>query len=313
MTMDVSWLIPPLHVAIQASTPLMLAALGEIYAERSGILNLGVEGMMLIGAITGFVITLTTGNPWLGMLMAAIAGALMAFIHAFVSISLQANQIISGLALTMLGMGISGLVGKPFIGIPLRFTLRPIAIPLLSDIPLLGPVFFKQDAIVYLSYILSLAMWFFLYRTKPGICIRAVGENPAAADAIGVNVALVRYCCTIIGGLLAGLGGAYISVVYIHAWLENMTAGRGWIALALVIFAMWDPLRALPCSYLFGGIEALQYWLQRYGINPYLLGALPYLVTILVLTLIGASESLRRRMATPSALGKPYAREERTA
>ena len=304
--------IPLLKVAVRASTSLIFTALGEVYAERSGILNLGLEGIMLVGAVTGFITALTTGNPWLGIVLGGLAGGLLALIHAVVSISLRGNQIISGLALTMLGIGVSGLVGRKYIGISLKHRLPVTPIPLLKDVPILGPLFFDHDLMVYFSYIASALLWFILYMTKIGIYIRAVGEDPSAADAAGVNVFLVRYACTIFGGFMAGIGGAYLSVVYIPMWIENMTAGRGWIALAIVIFALWDPLRVLACSYIFGILEALQYWLQRYGINPYLLGALPYLITIVVLSIVGASERLRRKMSAPSSLGKPYSREERS-
>jgi len=304
-----------LRAAIRAGTPLLLGTLGEIYAERSGVLNLGVEGMMIMGAVTGFGITLTTGNVWLGLVMAALAGGLIALIHAFVSISLRANQTVSGLALTMFGLGLSGLLGKRYVGTPLPFRLRAVPIPLLSDIPILGPVLFQHDPLVYLSLLLVPSLWFLLFKTRVGISIRSVGEAPATADALGVNVFLVRYICVFFGGVLAGLGGAYLSVVYAPAWIEGMTAGAGWIVIALTIFAMWSPTRALLGAYLFGWVKVLQYKLQPpppegLGLSPNLLNMLPFILTILVL-LAGTGEVMRKRIGAPAALGLPYAREEK--
>ncbi|RLE58365.1 MAG: ABC transporter permease [Thermoprotei archaeon] len=267
--------------------------------------------MMLMGALSGFIVALITGNPWLGLLSAMIVGGLMGALHAFVCISLHANQVISGLALSMLGVGLSGFIGKCFVGIPLKATFGVSPIPLLNKIPILGSILFEHNVIVYISYILAIILWLILHRTKMGIMIKAVGENPAAADAAGVDVYKVRYVCTIFGGVMAGAAGAYLSLAHIPMWVENMTAGRGWIAVAIVVFATWDPLRALLGSYLFGGVEALQYWLQPWGIDPSLLGTLPYIATILVLVIIGSSKRLRRAMSAPSALCKPYIREEK--
>ena len=299
-----------LYDAIRSGTPLLLGTLGEIYAERSGVLNLGVEGMMVMGAMTGFVVTLSTGNIWLGILLAALVGSLMALIHAFMSITLRANQVVSGLALTMLGLGVSGMLGKPYVGVPLPFPLRPITIPVLSNLPVLGPALFKQDLLVYLSVALVPLLWFILFKTKAGINIRSVGESPATADVLGVNVYLVRYLCVLLGGALAGLGGAYLSVAYRPAWTEGMTAGTGWIVIALTIFVMWSPSRALLGAYLFGGVVALQYRLQPLGISPNLLAMLPYALAIVVL-LLGTKETIRKKMGAPSALGTPYIRGEK--
>ncbi len=304
------FVLDALRAAIPAGTPLLLGTLGEIYAERSGVLNLGVEGMMIMGAVTGFGVTLTTGNVWLGIAVAALVGGLLALVHAFVSITLRANQVVSGLALTMFGSGLSGLIGKRYVGIPLPFRLRSLSIPLLSDIPILGPVLFRHDPLVYLSLALVPLLWFVLFKTRAGISIRSVGEAPATADALGVNVYLVRYLCVFFGGILAGLGGAYLSVVYAPAWVEGMTAGAGWIVIALTIFAMWSPTRALVGAYLFGGVKVLQYRLQPLGISPNLLNMLPFIFTIIVL-LAGTGEVIRKRIGAPSALGIPYAREEK--
>jgi simple sugar transport system permease protein len=274
------------------------------------VLNLGIEGMMIMGAVTGFGVTLTTGNVWLGIAAAAMVGGVLSLIHAFLSITLRANQVVSGLALTMFGLGMSGLVGKMYIGKPLPFQLRSVPIPLLSELPFLGPILFQHDPLVYLSFFLAPFFWFFLFKTRVGISIRSVGESPATADALGVNVFLVRYLCVILGGILAGMGGAYLSVVYAPAWIEGMTAGAGWIVIALTIFSMWSPLRALLGAYLFGGVKVLQYRLQKYGISPNLLAMLPFIFTIIVL-LAGTGEVIRKRIGAPSALGIPYAREEK--
>ncbi|KYH37173.1 MAG: ABC transporter permease [Candidatus Bathyarchaeota archaeon B24] len=209
----------------------------------------------------------------------------------------------------MLGIGLSSLIGKGLIGMPLRHALEKLEVPLLRDIPLLG-AFFRQNALTYLSYLLAASLWFIMFKTKIGICIRMSGENPRAADTMGINVFRLRYLCTLLGGALAGLGGAYLSIAYTPAWIEGMTAGQGWIALALVIFAAWNPLYALAGAYLFGGIRVLQYRLQPLGISPPLLQTLPYVCTIVVLVAF-STEKLRRKLGAPSALGKPYSREER--
>jgi len=231
--------------AVRAGTPVLFATLGEIFAERAGILNLGVEGMMLVGALAGFATTVRTGNPWLGVLAAGAAGGLLSLIHAVLSITLRSNQIASGLALTIFGTGLSASLGRGFIGVPAP-GFQPMALPGLSAIPLLGPVLFQQDPLVYLSYPLVPIAWYIMYRTRWGLNIRAVGEHPEAADAMGVDVARVRYACVATGGVLAGLGGTFLSTAYTSMWVENMTAGRGWIAVALVIFATWD--RSAPWS-----------------------------------------------------------------
>ncbi len=301
-----------LWIGLRSATPLLLAALGEIYAERSGILNLGVEGMMAVGALSSFATALVTGNPWLGVLVGMLSGGLLAMIHGAISIGLKGNQVVSGLALTMFGLGLSSVLGRVYVGnqLPVEARFLPKPVEPFSSIPILGKVLFDQDPLFYISLLLALIMWFLLYRTKYGIIIRSTGENPAAVDAMGINVNRIRYLSTLIGGTLAGLAGAYLSVAYNPAWIENMTAGRGWIALALVIFSLWDPLRALLGSYLFGVVEASGYTLQAYGYSQWLLNGLPYLLTIIILTL-GATESMRRRMGAPAALGKPYEREER--
>jgi len=296
---------------IVAGTPLLLGTLGEIVAERAGILNLGIEGMMSLGAVTGFMVTFTTGNPWLGMMAAIAAGALFSLIHAFVTISLRANQVVSGLALTMLGLGLSGLWGKPFIGRPLETKMSAIAIPGLSDIPIVGRVLFYQDAYFYLSVLLGLIVWFTLKYTKMGITVRSVGENPKAAETLGINVSLVKYACVMVGGGFAGMAGAHLSTAYSKSWIEGMTAGRGWIVIALTIFALWEPSKAFLGAYVFGGIFVIQYVLQPLGISPNLLAMLPYITTLGVLLFYGMSKQGKRKMSSPATLGEPYIRGSR--
>jgi simple sugar transport system permease protein len=295
---------------IAAGTPLLLGTLGEVVAERSGILNLGVEGMMSVGTVSAFIVAMNTGSPWAGLLAAVAAGALLSLLHAFTSVTLKVNQVVSGLALAMLGVGVSGLLGKPYMGRPLAAQLSAVDIPLLSDIPFIGTILFDKDPLFYCSLVLGVVLWFLLSKTRWGIRVRSVGENPAAAEVQGVNVAAVRYLCTIIGGALAGMGGAHLSLVYSRSWTEGMTGGRGWIVIALTIFALWNPLRAFIGAFLFGGIFVLQYLLQPLGIPPNLLALMPYLATLLVLVFGGLNRN-RRHMDSPAALGEPHSRGER--
>ena len=304
------FILSALRAAIPAGTPLLFGTLGEVYAERSGVLNLGVEGMMIMGAVAGFAVAQTTGSVWLGILAAAVVGGLMALIHAFTSVSLRVNQVVSGLALTMVGLGVSGLIGKPFVGQPLAVRLQPINIPVLSDLPILGILLFRFDLMVYLGIALVPLLSFVLYKTRLGVTLRSVGENPAAADAMGVNVGLVRYAAVIFGGVMAGIGGAYLSMAYAPAWIEGMTAGAGWIVIALTIFAIWDPRRALLGAYLFGGVRVLQFRLQPLGISPNLLNMLPFLLTIGVLWL-SSGQAAKQRIGAPASLMSAYSREDR--
>ena len=316
--MDV--MVSILTIAIVAGTSLVFATIGEIFAERSGILNLGVEGMMIVGAVTGFAAAYHSDNAWVGVVVALMAGGAMALIHAFLTISLRADQVVSGLALTMFGTGLSSFLGQrlgtggtPLVGlIGPRF--RPVAIPVLSDIPIVGSMLFNQDLLVYLMYLLVPLSWYFLYKTRPGLHLRAVGESPQTADALGVNVFKLRYFYTTLGGMLAGLGGAHLSLAYTPGWTEHLTGGRGWIAIALVIFATWDPLRAVVGALLFGGVNAIQFRLQATGttIPASLLNMLPYILTVVVLVAITWFESFRKRVGPPAALGLPYLREERS-
>jgi ABC-type uncharacterized transport system permease subunit len=309
---SIAFLTSVLAAAIPAGTAHLYACLGELLCERAGVLNLGVEGMMLMGALGGVAVTIWTGNAWLGLLGAIAVGAAMASIHAVLSISLRANQVVSGLALTIFGGGLSAYLGRSLAGDPLPDDFRRITIPLLGEIPRLGTILFKQDALVYCSYALVPLLWLYVYRTRQGLNLRAIGERPEAADAMGVDVTTLRYVYVILGGALAGVGGAAISLGTNPGWSENITAGQGWIAVALVIFAGWNPLRAAAGAYLFGGVEAGQFRLQSagVGISPYILTMLPYLFTILVLVL-ATGESARRRIGAPAALGRSYLREER--
>lgn len=302
-------IISVLQRTLIAGTPLLLATIGEVICERSGILNLGVEGMMAIGAVTAFIVTLTTGNPWLGLVAAIIATALISGIHAFVSITLQASQVVSGLALTMLGLGISGLVGKPYIGKPLAEKMATWPIPILSDVPVVGVIFFDHSPYFYMAIILALIAWFVLQHTRLGISIRSAGENPRATETQGISVYKIRYWCVIVGGAFAGMAGAHLSTSYSKSWIEGMTAGRGWIVIALTIFALWNPMRAIIGAFLFGGIFVLQYLLQPLGISPNLLAILPYLSTLLVLFIGALHDS--RKLNAPAMLAEPYRRGER--
>ena len=303
-------LISILTRTLIAGTPLLLGTLGEIITERSGVLNLGVEGMMAVGAMSAFTVTLITGSPWLGLLAAVLAGALAAGLHAFVSVSLRANQVVSGLALTMLGLGVTGLFGRPFIGRPLPQKLGAVRIPGLAEIPVVGRILFSRDPLFYLAVVLGILLWILLSRTRWGIQIRSVGENPAAAEVQGINVARIRYLCVLLGGALAGMAGAHLSLVYSKSWTEGLTGGRGWIVIALTIFALWNPLRAFLGAFLFGCIFVLQYLLQPIGVPPNLLAMMPYLATLTVL-LAGGLRKDHRRLLAPAKLGEAYSKGER--
>ncbi len=302
-------IISTLQRTMIAGTPLLLATTGEIICERSGILNLGVEGVMAVGAVVAFIVTMTTGQPWLGVLAAMAAGMTISIIHAFASITLQANQVVSGLALTMLGLGLSGMLGKPYVGKPLTIKMNDLAIPYLSDIPYIGKILFFQSPFFYLAIFLALAAWFLLERTLLGIQIRSTGENPRATETQGVNVFLIRYFSVIIGGGFSALAGAHLSISYSKSWIEGMTAGRGWIAIALTIFALWNPGRAIWAAFLFGGIFVVQYLMQPLGISPNFLSMLPYIATLLILLLISLKDP--KKLNAPAMLSAPYNRGER--
>jgi general nucleoside transport system permease protein len=274
-----------------AATPLLLAALGELVVERSGVLNLGVEGMMIMGAVAGFAAAFLTGSSGVGVIASMFAGAGMAFLFGVLTITLVTNQVATGLALTLLGLGLSGLIGESFVGQP--------------GVKL--PVFGGIDPLIIFSFVLAGAVAWLLFKTKWGLIIRAVGNSHGAAHALGYNVVLVRYLCVLFGGACAGLAGGYLSLVYTPQWVENMTAGKGWIALALVVFASWLPGRVVIGAYLFGAISILSFLVQTYslGIPPQFLNSLPYLVTILALVLISGNRALSKRN-TPASLGQPF-------
>lgn len=317
--MDLDLLVSILAVTITAGTSLVFASLGEILTERSGILNLGLEGIMIMGAVSAFAAAFHTESLLAGVLTGIAVGGLLAAIHAFLTISLRADQVVSGLALTLFGGGLSSFLGqnlgpggKPLVG-QVGPKFAKVALPLLSEIPFLGSSIFRQDPLVYLMYILVPLAAYYIYKTRPGLHLRAVGESPATADAMGVNVARTRYLYTIVGGMLMGLGGAHLSLAYTPGWTENLTGGRGWIAVALVIFATWDPWRAVVGAVLFGGVNAIQFRLQAAGttIPAAFLGMMPYFFTIVVLVAITWWEAFRKRVGAPAALGLPYVREER--
>jgi simple sugar transport system permease protein len=291
---------------ITAATPLLLASTGELVVERSGVLNLGVEGMMVMGAVCGFGVAHVTGSPWLGVAAAIAAGAAMAFLFGILTLSLVTNQVATGLALTLLGLGLSGVIGEGFVGQP-GTKLARLDIPLLSDIPAIGPLVFGQDPLVYVSLVLAGAVSWFLFRTRGGLIVRAVGDSHASAHALGYNVIAVRYLCVLFGGACAGLAGGYLSLAYTPSWIENMTAGRGWIALALVVFASWRPVRVVAGAYLFGTVMILGFYVQGLGLGipSQFLSSLPYIVTIAALVIISGNRALTRTN-TPAALGQPF-------
>ena len=291
-----------LAATVVAGTPLLLVALGELICERSGVLNLGQEGMMLMGAVAGFVAALTSGSLVVGVAAAVLAGTGM----SFMAVSLAANQYAAGLALTIFGTGLSAFLGAGFVGQSIDGFTR-VAIPFLSDIPVLGRVLFDQDPLVYLSLIVFVGVAIFLRHTRGGLLLRAVGEDPEAANANGLKVLVVRYLAVAFGGGMAGLAGAYLSLAYTPLWTENMTAGRGWIALALVVFATWRPERVVLGAYLFGAASILHLVLQGLGwkSSTELLAMLPYVVTILMLVLLSWNPA-RTRLNPPLSLGQPY-------
>jgi simple sugar transport system permease protein len=310
MLVNTSLLLSVIARMLVAGTPLLLGTVGEIYSERSGILNLGVEGMMAVGAVTGFGVAQISGNMWLGILTAGLAGLALSLLHAFVSITLKASQVISGLALTMLGLGISGFMGKRFVGVPLPFRFQDYPIPLLSRIPFIGSILFTRDAVFYLSIVLTLALWFLLYHTRWGVQIRSVGENPKASDAMGIPVYRIQYICVMVGGFLAGIAGSYISLIYSPTWVEGISGGRGWIVVALTILAVWNPIKAFIGAYLFGLIYVLQYLLQSKNIPINILMMLPYVTTLFVL-LLGSNNATRKKSGAPRFLGTPFNKGER--
>ncbi len=295
-----------LLTVIPAATPLLLAAVGELVVERAGVLNLGVEGMMATGAACAFVAALTTGNPWIGVLAGALAGMVLALPFGLLTQTLATNHVATGLALTLFGLGLSGLIGEGYVGQP-GVRLPRLDVPGLSDLPFLGAVLFGHDVLVYASFALTAGVAWFLFRTRAGLVLRAVGTNHDAAHALGHNVMRIRSLAILFGGALAGLAGAHLSLAYTPQWVENMTAGRGWIALALVVFATWRPWRVLAGAYLFGAVWILGLHLQAMGLGlpSQLLTALPYLATIAALVIISRNRTLTLTN-TPASLGRPF-------
>jgi len=314
-----------LQAGVASGTVLLFATLGGILNERSGVQNLGMEGMMLMGAVTAMLVTVNVGSPWLGILAGILAGGLLSLIHAFICITLQADQVVSGLALTFLGTGVSLVMGEGLSKAGAISLMPVITIPLLTKIPILGPVFFtNQSILVHLGYILTPLASYYIYKTRPGMHLRAVGEYPAAADALGISVYGLRYLYTFVGGLFAGLAGGTISLAISPGWFSDLTtAGQGWIAIGLIIFAQWDPMRGALGAYMFGALRRLILDIQGptrlFGLanpfyyNPYLgffLQMLPYAFTIIVL-IIGSPEANRKRLGTPAALNIPFIRGQR--
>ena len=300
-------LVPLIVSVMTTATPLLLAALGELVVEKSGVLNLGVEGMMLAGAVTGFAVMSTTGSVPLAIVCAALAGAALALLFGVLTLTLMSNQVATGLALTIFGIGLSALVGSGFVGQPVP-ALTKLAIPGLSDLPVFGPILFGHDVLVYLSLAAVPLVALFLDRTRAGMILRAVGESDVSAHSIGYDVIGIRYLAVLFGGAMSGLGGAYLSLAKTPLWIEEMTAGRGWIALALVVFAAWRPGRCLAGAYLFGGVSILDLYAQSaggIGVPTEVLSMLPYIATIVVLTII-SSGALKGRLDAPACLGKPF-------
>jgi simple sugar transport system permease protein len=291
---------------ITASTPLVVASAGELVTERSGVLNLGVEGMMIMGAVSAFAVSQMTGSPYIGLLASIAVGALVSLLFGFLTLTLVTNQVATGLALTILGLGLSGMIGEPYAGVE-GIRLPALAIPGLSSIPFVGPVLFNEDLVFYISIILIFATQWFLFRSRAGLVLRSVGDNHASAHALGLNVIGIRYLAVMWGGGCAGLAGAHLSLVYTPQWVENMSAGRGWIALALVVFASWRPIRLLAGGYLFGAVTIGQLHAQAFGIAvpAQFLSALPYAATVVVLIIISRNRRLTL-INTPASLGKSF-------
>jgi simple sugar transport system permease protein len=314
-----------LAAGVASGTVLLFAAVGEIFAERAGVLNLGVEGMMLMGAVVAFGTAVATGNPWLGLLLGTLAGGLLSVLHAIITISFQAEQVVSGLALTFLGSGLARVLGEDLSKAGAISLLPKMTVPVLSAVPGIGPVFFtNQSVLVYLGFAVVPVAWYWIGRTRPGLHLRAIGESPTAADTLGVDVYRLRYAYVIVGGLFAGLAGATITLAVSPGWFGELTVnGQGWIAVALVIFAQWSPIRAAVGAYLFAAIRRMLIDIQGpeelFGFpNPFFhdhtltffLEMLPFILIILVLVAV-SGDALRKRLGAPTALGIPYVRGER--
>ena len=313
--MTATILLSMLAASVVSATPLLLAALGELVVERSGVLNLGIEGIMLIGALSAVAITLATGSVAAGILGAMIAGILVGLLFAILTVTIRADHVVAGLALVLFGDGVSSFAGHGLVAVQVHQSLHPFPIPLLSAIPAFGPILFKQNLLVYFSYVMVGVVWYFLYRTRPGLALRAAGEKPSAIDVVGWNVYWIRYLAVMFGAAMAGIAGAFLSVGYLNSWAEGMTAGRGWVALALVIFAGWHPVKLLGGAYLFGIAYILIAESQVLGgifyqISTYVMQMFPYLMAVVVLAITGR-RAMRHRIGAPAALALPYVREER--
>ena len=295
-----------LLLTLAAGTPLVYAALGELVTEKAGVLNLGVEGMMLVGAVVSFIVAATSKSPWLGVLAGMLAGAALSLVFAVVTLTLQANQVASGLALSLFGIGLSAFIGLEYVSVVIE-PIKPLAIGGLSDLPVIGALLFAHNPLVYLSIALFVAIHLVLYKTRAGLILRAVGESPQSAHAIGHPVVRIRYLAVMFGGACAGVAGAYLALAYNPSWTEGMTAGRGWIALALVVFATWKPWRVLAGAYLFGGVTLAQFQAQALGVDipSQYLSMLPYVATIVVLAIISRDAAVIKLNA-PASLGKPF-------
>ena len=304
--MDNELLLQILTAAIKTGTPLLLVALGEMICEKSGVLNLGQEGMMLMGAVCGFIAASSSGSLVVGVLMAMLAGTLMSLLFGVISMHLRANQVATGLALTIFGTGLSAFVGSSYVGQTVK-GFQAITIPVLSDIPFIGALLFKHDALIYLSWFIAVLVGLFCVKTRGGLILRAVGENPHNANAIGLPVLRVRYMAVLFGGAMAGLAGSYMSLAYTPMWMENMTGGRGWIALALVVFASWKTKNLVLGAYLFGIASIMHLVLQGLGmkISPNLLAMLPYLATLIVMIFIG-SNKMKEKLSAPMSFGQTF-------
>lgn len=317
--MNESVLMLTLVAAISLGTPLIFATVGEIITERAGILNLGVQGIMLIGAVTGFWATFNSGSLTLGVIAAIIAGGAFSAIHAFTSITLRVNQIVSGLALALFGIGLASFLGRaggnPLVGNPSRDVFEPVFSGGIVDIPVVGPLLFGHDILAYLAVLVAGVASYYLFHTRMGLSLRAVGEDPASAESAGVNVSFVRYVHVMVGGALAGLGGAYFSLALVPTWQDDPIGAAGWIAIALVILASWRPWRAVFAAYLFGAAVRIQFTLQTLGepwsdIPSTLLAMLPFVLAIIAMIIL-TSGKRARFLGAPAALGIPYFREQR--
>jgi len=296
---------------VTSATFFIIPTLGEIYSERAGVLNLGIEGMIIASAASSYSVAYFTQNLWLGVVIGILIGIMLSLVHAITTITFMRNQVVSGIALTIMGTGLSGLVGQNVVGKSLK-TFQPIKIPILYDIPIVGAIFFNHDIIVYLAYVLVVITWFILFKTRIGIIIRTVGENPSAAHIQGINVKLTRYLATLFGGAMSGLAGAYLSLAWFSFWSDGMTNGRGWIVIALTIVAFWNPIGAFFGSLLFGAFERYGFALQPFNISVSLLNMMPYIFTIfflLIWTLILNRQEVKRIIGAPRSLTVPFEAE----